>query len=211
VVDERLSRARAVIRQRLEAGLSAVSIPVAEAEALESWVRQEDAMVTLEIGLAYGISALHVCAGLLENGHADARHVALDPNQSRRFSNEGLRALREAGLEGVLEFHAEDSQLALPRFVGEGRRFDLAFVDGNHRFDGVFVDLVYLGRLVRGGGVVFLDDYQLPAVAKAARFCVGNLGWTLEEEGVGDRRHHWAVLRLPEMPPERDFTYFVDF
>jgi len=31
-------------------------------------------------------------------------------------------------------------------------------VDGNHRFDAVFVDLYYLGRLLRPGGVMFLDD-----------------------------------------------------
>ena len=75
----------------------------------------------------------------------------------------------------LIEYRAEESQFALPRFLGEGRRFDLAFVDGNHRFDGVFLDLVYLGRLVRGGGIVFLDDYQLPAVARAVSFCTTNL------------------------------------
>ena len=37
-------------------------------------------------------------------------------------------------------------------------------------FDGVIVDLIYLNRLVRPGGVVMLDDYQLPGVARAASF-----------------------------------------
>jgi hypothetical protein len=50
--------------------------------------------------------------------------------------------------------------------VCEARLFHLAFVDGNHRFDGVFVDLVFLGRLVRAGGIEFVDDYQMPAVAR---------------------------------------------
>jgi cephalosporin hydroxylase len=66
----------------------------------------------------------------------------------------------------MVELHAEESQIALPRFLGEARRFHLAFVDGNHRFDGVFVDLVFLGRLVRAGGIVFVDDYQLPALGR---------------------------------------------
>ena len=30
--------------------------------------------------------------------------------------------------------------MVLPRLLGEERRFDLALVDGNHRFDGVFLD-----------------------------------------------------------------------
>ena len=48
-----------------------------------------------------------------------------------------------------MEFHPEESQIALPRFLTEERSFDLAFVDGNHRFDEVFLDLVYLGRLAQ--------------------------------------------------------------
>jgi hypothetical protein len=99
----------------------------------------------------------------------------------------------------------------LPRLVAEGRRFDLAFVDGNHRFDAVLLDLVYLGRLVRGGGIVFLDDYQLPAVARAVSFCTTNLGWTLEEVSPADELHQWAVLRTPEVPLERRFDHFVEF
>jgi hypothetical protein len=57
----------------------------------------------------------------------------------------------EARVDEMVELHAEESQIALPRFLGEARRFHLAFVDGNHRSDGVFVDLVFLGRLVRAG------------------------------------------------------------
>jgi hypothetical protein len=84
-------------------------------------------------------------------------------------------------------------------------------VDGNHRFDGVFLDLVFLGRLVRAGGIVFVDDYQLPAVARAASFCVTNLGWTLEEVSTADDLHRWAVLRTSTVPDTRPFDYYVDF
>ena len=112
---------------------------------------------------------------------------------------------------GRVEFHSEESQIVLPRFLTERRTFDLAFVDGNHRFDGVFVDLVYLGRLLRSRGIVFLDDYQLPAVARATSFCVTNLAWTLEEVSDADDLHQWAVLRTPEEPDTRPFDYYIDF
>ena len=111
----------------------------------------------------------------------------------------------------MLEFYAERSEVALPRFLSSGRSFDLAFIDGNHRFEGVFLDLMYLGHLVRNNGVVVLDDYQLQSVKKAVRFCVSNLGWALQEEGIADERHHWAVLRTPAIPLERAFDHFVDF
>src|SRR5215211_8258591 len=100
----------------------------------------------------------------------------------------------------MVEFNSGESQIVLPRLLSDDRRFDLAFVDGNHRFDGVFVDLVYLGRLVRAGGIVFLDDYQLPAVARAVSFFVKNLGWTLEEVSAADDYHRWAVLRTSAVP-----------
>jgi predicted O-methyltransferase YrrM len=192
-------------------GDSPVSVTPAEAEALRGWVEREGATRTIEIGLGYGVSALAVCDGLVRNGHDGARHVVVDPFQATRFEGRGHRLLEEAGLAPLVELHPEESQLVLPRLVAEGRRFDLAFVDGNHRFDGVFLDLVYLGRLVRGGGIVFLDDYQLPAVARAVSFCTTNLGWTVEEVSAPDELHQWAVLRTPAAPPERRFDHFVDF
>jgi predicted O-methyltransferase YrrM len=188
-----------------------VGIPPIEGEALQGWVVRSGAASTIEIGLGYGISALYICAGLLKNNHPGAHHVALDPNQTRRFSDIGLQAIEEAGLSEMFELLPEDSQLALPRLVAEGRSFDFAFVDGNHRFDGVFVDLMYLARLVRGGGIVFLDDYELPGVKKAVGFCTTNLEWALEEQGRANGLHHWVVLRLPAVPVERAYHYFVDF
>ncbi len=188
-----------------------IGIPSREGEALRAWVRREAAVSTIEVGLGYGISTLFICDGLLANGHPNARHVALDPNQSEGFSDVGLQVVDEAGAAGMLEFHAERSEIALPRFLSSGRSFDLAFIDGNHRFEAVFLDLIYLGRLVRGGGVIVLDDYQLPSVQKAVRFCLSNLGWGLEEEGAADELHHWAVLRTPATPRERNFDHFIDF
>jgi predicted O-methyltransferase YrrM len=184
---------------------------MAEGEALRGWVMRGGATQTIEIGLGYGISTLFVSDALFSTGNAGARHVVVDPHQETRFADCGLQALDEAGLGELIEFHAEESQIALPRFLGEGRSFDLAFVDGNHRFDGVFLDLVYLGRLVRAGGVVFLDDYQLPAVERAASFCTTNLGWTLEEVSAPDDLHQWAVLRTSQMPDTRPFDSYVEF
>ncbi len=111
----------------------------------------------------------------------------------------------------LVEHHSEESQIVLPRLLTAGRRFALAFVDGNHRFEWVFVDLFYLGRLVRPGGVLFLDDYQLPAIARAASFFLADRGWKLESVSPADDLHQWAVLRTAVEPDTRPFTHFVDF
>ncbi len=186
-----------------------VAVSAAEGEALRDRVLREGATRTIEIGLGYGISALHICEGLL--GNPTACHVVIDPYQATRFSDLGLQFLEEAGVGEMVEHHEDESAISLPRFLEETRTFDLAFIDGNHRFDGVFVDLFYLGRLVRPGGIIVLDDYQLPGVARAASFFASNLGWTLAEVSAYDDLHQWAVLRTSVVPDERSFDHFVDF
>lgn len=138
-----------------------VAISASEGAALQRWVERERPARTIEVGLGYGVAALFICAGLLE--------CAAD----------------EAGVAEMVEVMPLESQIALPRLLGEGRTFDLPFVDGNHRFDRVFLDLVYLGRLVRRGGIVFVDDHQLPSVSRAASFCATNsiTSWTSDVGG----------------------------
>jgi predicted O-methyltransferase YrrM len=89
-------------------------------------VVREATACTIEVAVGYGISALFVCEGLLASGAPDARHVAIDPNRDTRFADCGPQVLDEAGVAGMVEHHAEESQTTLPRMVSEGRRFDLA-------------------------------------------------------------------------------------
>jgi|SRR5215207_286761 len=153
VIDSLVREGKAVARSNGSVhGLFPVAASAAEGEALRKWVTDEGATRTIEVGLGYGISALFICEGLLANGAADAQHVVIDPHQATRFANCGLQFLDDAGVSDMVEFHAGESQIVLPTLLFEDRHFDLAFVDGNHRFDGVFVDLVYLGRLVSAGG-----------------------------------------------------------
>jgi predicted O-methyltransferase YrrM len=183
-----------------------VTISAEEGQVVRSWVVQEHATRTIEIGLGYALSALHICEGLVANGSADAHHLVIDPFQSRRFANVGLQVLHEAGLTPIIEHAVELSHVALPRLLSASQQFDLAFVDGNHRFDGVFIDLYYLGMLVRKGGIIILDDYDLPGIQRAVGFFVANLNWTIESSTA-----EWVVLRTPTIDDKRPFTYFVDF
>jgi predicted O-methyltransferase YrrM len=188
-----------------------VGITRAEGEALREWVIREHAMCTIEIGLAYGISALFICEGLLMNELNTVRHVVVDPYQSTGFKNCGLQLLEEAGAADLIEYHAEESQTLLPKLLSEGRCFDLGFIDGSHLFDRVFLDLIYLGRLLHPGGIIFVDDYQLPAIVRAVSFCLTNLAWVLEEVSPADELHQWAVLRTARDLIPRSFRDFVDF
>jgi predicted O-methyltransferase YrrM len=228
-VAARVQRIREVRERLLSAGgvvgrgdgrwreLFPVAVGGEEGQALRDWVRREGARRTLETGLGFGISALFICEGLLANGSA-ARHVAVDPYQfsplprhATTYPGVGLQILEEAGVRDLVEFYPEESQIALPRLLAEERQFDLVFLDGNHRFEGVFLDLIYSGRLLKPGGIVFADDTQLPAIRRAIGFCLTNLHWTAEDEGQeGD--HEWMILRTgPSDVFLRDHTQFVEF
>ena len=163
------------------------------------------------MGLGYGVSTLFILDGLLGRGIDSPRHAAIDPNQATRFANCGLQVVAQAGASDLLEFHDKPSEIVLPQLLDAGRLFDVAFIDGNHRFDGVFVDLIYLGQLVKPGGVIFLDDYQLPAVAKAVAFATSNLRWAVEEDRQAAPEREWVVLRTADPPRRRDYRDFVDF
>jgi predicted O-methyltransferase YrrM len=197
------------------------SIERAHGEALRDLAVAERAERTIEVGLALGMSALFLCQAVLLR---DGRHVAIDPFQAESWNGAGLRTLRDAGVEELVEVIEEESQLALPRLVADGREFDFAFVDGDHRFEGVFLDVYYMTRLVRAGGLIVVDDMWLPSVRTAVAYVEKNLRATLEPNalpngfrwrrrplgrgvprGTGDA----AVLRLPNERPEARWDEFV--
>jgi predicted O-methyltransferase YrrM len=189
--------------------------------ALRDLAVAEGAERTIEVGLALGMSALFLCQAVLPRG---GRHVAIDPFQAGSWNGAGMRTLREAGVEELVELIEEESQLALPRLVAEGREFDLAFVDGDHRFEGVFLDLYFMTRLVRPGGLVVVDDMWMPAVRTAVAYVESNLGANLEPDalpgafrwrnrplsrGVPGGTGDTAVLRLPSERPALRWDEFV--
>ena len=219
-VRERLLEAGTVAGRAVERvhELFPVAVGLNEGLALRDWVRRERAEATFETGLGYGMATLFVFEGLLENT-AEPRHVACDPYQFEslpghrtRYGGVGLEILEDAGIRDFVEFHAERSEIVLPRLLADGRRFDLGFIDGNHRFEGVFVDLFYSGRLLKQGGIVFVDDTQLEGVRRAVSFFVANLGWTTEDEGTDDEHHSWTVVRTgSEDAFYRRFDEFSEF
>ena len=157
-----------------------VALPRDECDALRDALIRERTRVVLEVGLGYGSSALAIGEALLHNGAAGTSHVMIDPHQERAFANAGCDALRAAGLSASSRLISQPSSLALAHLSSEGFVADAAFVDGSHRFHEVFVDLYYLRKLVRPGGLIVLDDVEWPSVGTALRYYDVNLGWRPE-------------------------------
>jgi predicted O-methyltransferase YrrM len=194
-------------RVRSAGDFERVSVPSSDGDVLRDLLVAEQPRTVIEIGLAYGSSALAIAEALVAAGSDGARHVIIDAFQEL-FHGCGWAAITGAGLEGLCRLVRERSQTALPRLLGDGFAADAAFVDGSHIFHNVFVDLFYLRELVRPGGMVILDDCSYPSVATAARYFEVNTGWKPEPLAVPTRLR---AFRLPATRAEPDFKSFRPF
>lgn len=177
-----------------------------QGQILRDHVVKEGAITTIETGMAVGMSTGYICSGLASVGNPECAHTAVDPYQHIFYDDAAVLAMQELGYGPVVELVAADSRFALPDLVRQRRRYDLAFIDGDHRFDGALIDLIYCSRLVRPGGLLIVDDYDMPAVAKAVSYASSNLGIAIEQVCA-----RMAVLRLPAVRQPRPWDHYVDF
>src|SRR5688572_22836736 len=138
-----------------------------EGELLVRVVRDNGLQRTLEIGCAYGLSSLYICAALAER--PGASHTIIDPFQNSEWFGIGVENLRRAGCT-FFELIEQPSEFALPDLVRRGEKYQFALIDGFHTFDQTLVDFYFVNRLLDPGGVVILDDVHLPAVHRVARW-----------------------------------------
>ncbi|MBR0724528.1 class I SAM-dependent methyltransferase [Bradyrhizobium manausense] len=193
---------------RADNDFATVTLPESDCDVVRDLLIAERSGVVIEIGLAYGSSALAIGEALISVG--GDRHVIIDPFQDSEFRDSGWESIRSAQLDGISVLLRERSQIALPRLAVEGMSADAAFVDGSHLFHNVFVDLFYLQMIVRPGGLVILDDYWWPGVATAARYYETNLGWQ-PHKLVNGTPGRVCVLRLPDSPVTPNFKELTPF
>lgn len=150
-----------------------------QGEFLRDLVTDLQPKATLEIGLAYGVSALFICEAL--GKIPGARHMIVDPAQfsEQLWKGAGLANLNAAGYGDLIEFHELPSHIALPRTESEGRRIDFAFIDGCHLYDYVLSDFFCVDKLLKVGGVVAFDDLWMPAIQQVCRFILTNRAYSV--------------------------------
>lgn len=183
-----------------------VAVPATDGDMLRDMLVAHDARTVIEIGLAYGSSALAIGEALCATGRMDVSHIVIDPFQASAYANAGWDAIVAAGLSDHTTLMADASSIALARLTADGFSADAAFVDGSHRFHEVFVDLYFLRKVVRPGGLIILDDAAWPSVATALRYFDVNLGW--HPVAMAGRL---TARRLPDERFEPDFADFRPF
>lgn len=199
------------ILEREAGDFERVTLPARDADVLRDALIAERARVVVEIGLAYGTSALAIAealASVIADRPGDSsRHIVIDAFQDRFFDG-GWNELVLAGAAVDATLIRERSQIALPRLIEERFVADAAFVDGSHIFHNVFLDLTFLREIVRPDGLVILDDCQWPSVATAVRYFEINAGWQRDRM---DNESRLRAYRLPDPPVEPSFEAFRPF
>lgn len=183
-----------------------VTLPESDCDAIRDLLIAERTTSVVEIGLAYGSSALAIDEALASVD--GSRHIILDPLQDSEFHDTGWQILHSAGANATLI--RERSQFGLPRLIENGVVVDAAFVDGSHIFHNVFVDLYFLQTIVKPGGLIILDDYWWPSVAITARYYETNLGWRPVNITGGTPGRLYA-MRIPDVEFEPNFKELMPF
>jgi hypothetical protein len=145
--------------------------------------------VTLETGA--GLSTMLLAAGA-------AAHHCVTPAASEVAVLK--QALSERGVApGAVIFHIDRSDRILPRLETD---LDLVLIDGGHAYPTPQIDWYYAGSRLRRGGLLYLDDLQLPAVDQLAAFLRRDPRWHLLR-----RTAKWGVwLRREEGELAEEWT-----
>lgn len=159
---------------------------------------------TLEVGMAYGFSTLYILAAIhdLGNGH----HTAIDPWQNEWWHDVGLLNVSHVGMAQRFDLIAETSISALARLRTKQERFDLIFIDGDHRFDGTLVDFTLAAELCPIGGSIVFDDPWMPAVSAVISWINSNRSDFTSLDAPGGLAHFRRISQ-----DQRKWNHFSDF
>jgi predicted O-methyltransferase YrrM len=131
------------------------SVAAEEAEELYELADDED---VLEIGAAYGYSAVTMALG------GATEITSVDPHGGETWLGDTLSVMR-SNLDAYnvgdrVEIIQGYSQDIMPRLRSEGRRYGLIFIDGDHRAASAEHDITEALQLIKPGGVIAVHDYM---------------------------------------------------
>ena len=125
---------------------------------------------SLEVGFAYGISAMFILEKHHQNGSIDSAHLVIEPDSF--WGNAATHNIEKEGLSNYLRIHKDYSDKILPQLYHENYRIQYAYIDTTKLLDVVLQDFYFINKILDVGGVVILDDCggYWPGIQKVARF-----------------------------------------
>jgi len=137
-----------------------------DGEFLQKIISENKFKTTIEVGCAYGISSLYICAATSQ--FDNYFHTIIDPFQ-KEWKNIGLLNIKRNNWTNF-EIIEELSEIALPELLKKNKKYDFAFIDGWHTFDHVMIDFFYINRMLKIGGVITFHDLDMPSQKKLFRY-----------------------------------------
>lgn len=141
-----------------------------EGKFLETTIRKLKYKNILEVGMAFGISAMFMTSAL----PSDGKLTSIDPFQMTQWSGYGVNLIKQIGLESKHELIEKKSYEALPELLKKKEKYDMIFIDGWHTFDYTLVDFFYSDLLLKVKGIIIIDDALHSGVAKCVRYIQSN-------------------------------------
>lgn len=121
----------------------------------------------LEIGLAFGTSALIIINQLIQYKYAKSYDI-IDPNQTIQWKSTGIKNINNF-LEVMkkklnYKLYEESSILAMLKLK---KKYDISFIDGSHDEKIVIQDLINSDKLLIKNGLIIIDDVLHKGVRNA--------------------------------------------
>jgi len=151
-----------------------------EHHEMRKFLTQTDAKQTLEVGFAYGSSALVFAEHHQKMKNTGISHTIIDPNQfgagEGHWDGIGVENLRRVGFVKGRNYRLlqESSIIALPDLLrkhGAGW-LDVALIDGWHLFDYTLLDVFYCLEMLKVGGILIVDDKRMKAITAVGKYIV---------------------------------------
>jgi Methyltransferase domain len=111
----------------------------------------------LEIGTFEGRTATWFLDNILTGKNSTLRCIEPDPTPNMLYN------LKRYECNGKVEIEKNFSEYVLVRYLYGTPRFDLIYIDGDHNAKGVLQDMVLSWRLLKDGGILLVDDYEMQA------------------------------------------------
>ena len=184
-------------------------------DGLESWGIQRSFLelmaeivapdsLTLETGS--GLST--ICLAII-----GSEHICISPSQDEHNRIRAYCSKHEISTERI-RFIRMCSHAALPSLDTGGRGLDFALIDGDHTFPHPIVDYFYINKHLRVGGILAIDDINMPTVGILHEFLITEPAYKLVKfdglktgvyRKVGETSYTWQTQRFNSSYP--NFSY----
>lgn len=159
-----------------------------EHKEIRKYLEKTKAKDTLEVGFAYGSSALVFAEHHQRMKHTGISHTIIDPNQYATGSGDwegiGAENLRRCGFVKNRDWRLveKSSVQALPELLKKyGKNWlDVALIDGWHLFDYTLLDVFYCLEMLKVGGYLIVDDKNQKSVDAVAKYIVRSYSHVLD-------------------------------